>query len=379
MTKVIFETATIADAIKKADRIAPGKGKAFDKAAGIVFEIEPKNDPAVIVRATNLDVYSMEWVDCLSVEGEPTTWRLPAQLLAQVTGSLPIGSGTTVTLEEVKDGRGHSTVQMTTSGRTKAKFNMMRTEDYPHWSAFDPDTLYTAKDIGGRIAQVEWAAAKSENIEVLVGVHFDGELCMATDRYKFAVAELKIPDLEFPITVPAGLLSQVLKKTGEVSIGVAGGQLLVMPDEHTQLRVVLYGADYPNAKKIMDRDKPNKIKLRKAAFLDIIGRAAAFAGADRFPTLRVYFGQEEVAVMMTNDEIGLLGDVVEVPGYADHKRFEMKFSPDNLRNAISNAPNEEIEIGYDITKPKGIFYVNGGSGYESWVMPRGDVAASADG
>lgn len=374
MTKVTFETATFADAIKKADRIAPSKGKSFDKAAGVLIEIDPANEPPVIVRATNLDIYSMEWVDTLAVEGEAMTWRLPSSLLAQTVSSLPIGSGATVTFENITDNRGHHIIQMTTSGRTKAKFNTMRTEDYPSWSAFDPDNLYRADDIGGRIAQVEWAAAKSDTIEVLAGIHFDGQTCLATDRYKLACAELKIPDLEFPVTAPAGLLGQILKKTGEVSIGVSGGQLLIMPDEHTQLRAVLFGADYPNAGKIMKRNKPQIIKLKRGPLLDIINRANNFSGADRFPTLRVFFGNEEVAVMMNNEEIGLLGDVVEVPGQAVHKRFEVRFSPKNLTDALAFAPNDEIEIGYDTSDSKGIIYINGGSGYEAWVMPRGDVS-----
>src|SRR6478735_9046351 len=117
MTKVVFETATIADAIRKADRVAPGKDKAFDKAAGIVIEVDPQAEPPVIIRATNLDVYSMEWMDVLSVEGDVARWRLPSSLLAQVMSKLPIGSGTTVTLEEITDGRGHSVIQLTTSGR----------------------------------------------------------------------------------------------------------------------------------------------------------------------------------------------------------------------------------------------------------------------
>lgn len=371
MTKVVFETATIADAVKKADRIAPGKGKAFDKAAGIVIEITPGQEPPVIVRATNLDVFSMEWVDALSAEGTPTSWRLPSTLLAQVISSLPIGSGSTVTLEEIHDGKGHSVIQLTTNRRTKAKFNMMRTDDYPHWSAFDPDILFRADDLGGRISQVEWAAAKSDALPVLAGVHFDGEKCVATDRYKLACSDMKIPDLEFPVTVPAGLLGQILKQTGEISVGVDGGQFFIMPDEHTQIRVILFGQEYPKVSRIMDRNRPDSIKLKKAPLLEVISRASNFSGANRYPTLRTFFGKEEIAVMMDNEEVGFLGDIIEVPGQALHDRFEVKFSPRNITEAIEKAPNDEVTINYDTTKAKGTFYINGGSGYEAWVMPRG--------
>lgn len=375
MTKVVFETATIADAIKKAARIAPAKGKAFDKAAGILLEINPGTEAPVVIRATNLDLFSMEWVDAVEATGPSVTWRLPSQLLQQVIGSLPIGSGSQVTFEE-KEERGRTHV-LVTHRRTRAKFNMMRTEDYPTWSVFDPDQLYPCEDMGGRIDQVEWAAAKSDNLPVLSGIYFDGNQCLATDRYKLAAAELKIPDLQHPVAVPAGLLGQILKQTGEVMVGIDGEQFLIMPDEHTQIRCVLYGQDYPNTSKIMGRDKPNLLMVKKAPLLEVISRANAFTGSDRFPCLRVYIGKEEIAVMMQNDEIGLLGDVVEVPGHAAHERFEIKFTPKNLVDAIAKAPNDEIAIGYDISKPKAIVYINGGSGYEAWVAPRGDANPEA--
>lgn len=372
MTKVVFETATIADAIKKASRIAPSKGKAFDKAAGIVLDVNPGTDAPIVIRATDLDLFSMEWVDVVEAEGPAVRWRLPSTLLASVIASFPIGSGSTTVFQEITDAKGHSFIQVT-NRRTKAKFNMMRIEDYPNWSVFDPDNLYAADDFGGRIAQVEWAAAKSDSSPVLSGVHFDGSQCVATNRYRLAASEMKIPDLEFPITVPAGILGQILKQTGEVRIGIDGGQLLIMPDEHTQIRAVLFGQEYPNVARVMKRDQPETLKVKRTPLLEVIGRAVTFTGADRFPCLRIFFGKEEIAVLMNNDEIGLLGDVIEVPGHCSHERIEIKFTPKNITDAINKAPNEEIEISYDPSNTKGILYLNGGSGYEAWIVPRGDA------
>ena len=238
MTKVEFETATITDAIKKAARIAPSKGSAFDKAAGIVLTIDPEQG-LVVVRATNLDVYSMEWVDTVSIEGEPTEWRVPSTLFNTFLTSLPIGTGKNVVFEEKEAGRAR--LLHATSGRTKAKFNLMATEYFPAWDVFTPDGLVEVDDLGGRIGQAEWAAEKTGE-PPLSGVHFNGSEVIACDRYRLAVAPLVIPDLVEPITVPAGILSQVLKQTGEVSLGVRNGKLLLMPDKTTQIMTVVYGA-----------------------------------------------------------------------------------------------------------------------------------------
>lgn len=368
MTKVTFETATFADVVKKASKIAPTKGNAFDKAAGIVIEIDPSSS-SVVVRATDLNIFSMEWVNYLEIEGEATTWRVPSQLFAQVVGSLPIGSGKTVVLENKLDKRNHEHLSLT-SGRTKAQFNLMETDHYPPWYPFDPTNLIKAENLGGRIAQVEWAAAKSASTPQLEGVHFDGECCVATDSYRLARAELRIPDLDTPVTVPAGILGQILKQTGEVMIGVDENQLLIMPDESTQIRAILYAGEYPHVAKIMRRDQPNVIKVRKAPLMDILSRAANFAGNDRFPALKLFIGREEIAVMMENQEIGLLGDVCDVTGYATHPRREIVFTSKNLVDSIGACPNDEIEIRYDESQMHKIMYINGGSGFEAWVIPR---------
>lgn len=366
MTKITFETATFADVIKKAAKVAPTKGNAFDKAAGLVLEIDPGN--SVIVRATDLNIFSMEWVDYVEAEGPAVTWRVPSALFAQVMSSLPIGSGKHVTLEGKLDK--DRPFLFLSSGRTRAKFNLMSLDHYPPWYPFDPSDLIKAENLGGRIAQVEWAAAKADATPQIQGVHFDGERCIATDRYKLACADLRIPDLAEPVTVPAGILGQILKQTGEVMIGIDENQLLLMPDESTQIRAILYGGEYPKVDRVMRRDQPNVLKVKKAPLLEVMTRASNFAGNDRFPALKLFIGREEIAVMMENSEIGLLGDVCEVPGYAQHDRRQVVFTSRNILDAVSYAPNEEIEIHYDESKMDNIMYVNGGSGFEAWVVPR---------
>lgn len=368
MTRAVFETATIADAIKAAEKVAPRKGQAFDKAAGILLELDPAQG-TVVVRATNTEVYHMAWIDTVELEGDAVTWRVPSTLFAGVLGSLPIGSGKQV--EFTDQIKGHSRALHLAQGRTKAKFMLMDHSFYPEWSAFDPDVLFDAKDLGGRLAQVEWAAAKTEI--PISGVLLDGEWAICTDRYRAARVPLAIPDLTESITIPAGVLSQVLKQTGDLQIGVDGETFMIMPDAHTQIRTVIFAGKYPNVKRIMNTSYPQTVKARKTEIIEVINRSLNFQGSNRTPTIRVFFGLEEIACMMSDAEIGLIGDVVEVPGQCNHDRFEIKFTPRNLMDAINGSPNDEVTIGYDPAKPTGILYVNGGSGYEAWVMPRMDL------
>lgn len=367
-TSITFETAALADAIKKAEKIAPSSaGQAFDKAAGIVMEINPNADAPAVIKATDLNIFSMEWLDCIESEGEPKSWRLPSRLLASVISSLPIGSGRSVKFWEEKKGV-YPQVHVS-SGRTKVRFNLLDIEYYPSWSAFDPATLVPVMDMGGRIGQVEWAAAKVE--PPLSGVNLDGEYAVATDKYRMARVPLEVPGITDPITIPPGPLSQLLKQTGEIRIGFNGTQMHLMPDEHSQLRVILFGLPYPSLKRPMSLELPATIKVSRDAILGVLQRAASFnSNSDRDPFLQIFIGKEEFAVMMSNAETGLLGDVLELPGQAVHDRLEVRFTIKNIINPIEKAPSSEIEIFYDPENSRAAFRIEGGSGYQAWSMPR---------
>lgn len=370
MTKVVFETATLADAIKKADRVAPTKGSAFDKSAGIVIEIiaNPMEDPVVIVRATDTTTFYMEWVDPMEVTGSSTVWRLPSKLFAGLVSTLPIGSGSMTTIEEKPEEKGRM-VRLTTNRKTRCQFSLIDMSYYPDWMPFDEDNLKTVNNLGGRINQVEWAAARNE--EKIDGVHFDGEWAIATDRYRLVKVPLDM-SVEEPITVPSSVLSAVIRQTGDVKVGTDGRMFLVIPDEHTQLRTIMSGHDYPNVQRIIDQNSsyPEMVTLKKTELLEIMARSLNFVGADRFPTMRLFFGKEEINIFMADAEKGMLGDAVEIPGQAMHDRVELKFTPKNIMEALEHAPNEEVTLHYDPEKPMRVFHIDGGSGYECWVVPR---------
>ena len=84
-------------------------------------------------------------------------------------------------------------------------------------------------------------------------------------------------------------------------------------------------------------------------------------------------GKGEIAVMCSDEDTGLLGDVVEVPGQADHSRLSVFFTPKNISEAISEAPSDEVELFYDASDPNKPVRVEGGSGYVAVVMPRKEL------
>lgn len=359
--KAVFENATIADAFEKAARVAPTRGSAFDKANGILMSLDP-NSSTVTLRATNLDVYYMEVVSAISVEGEGE-WRFPSQIISGVLSKLPIGTGREVSLE-LKGSEVHLK-----SGRTTAKIRLSDASYFPSWEAFDPNALEVVPDLGARIQQVEWAALKNGD-PPMSGIHLNGEYVMATDRIRMAITPCQAEPIYKPITIPSGILQPLMRTMRDVAIGIEEGQFLLMPDPTTQIRTVIFDVAYPPIERALKRNQPEHFKFKKQHLIDMIDRAMVFGARDRAPSMTMFIGAEEVAVMISDEDQGLLGDVLEVPGFAKHSRKKMIFTPKNLSEAVSASPSDEVTFYYDPENALLPVRIDGGSGYEAWVMPR---------
>lgn len=365
-TSIVFESGNIIDSVKKLAQIAPGKsGAAFDKAAGLLIQVTPDDEVKCLARATNLDIFYSEVVGCIEASGPDALWRLPSAQLAGVLSGLPIKSGNTVKFEQ-KDNKIHIT-----SGRMRMVLNRMDETYYPSWDMFDPDSMSEVNGLGGKISMVEWAAAAGTG-PPFGAIYLDGENIVATDRYKLVVAPLKV-DLDAPVMVPQGL-GVSLRQMGDIKMKVANGKLLIMPDDYTQIECILYDGDYAPWSMIARTDYETSVEVDKAMLMDIISRANQFAGSNRMPTVEMYFGKQEIAAMMTNDEIGLLGDVIAVPGQLDHPRVTFKFQPKYLTECLSKAPSSRVKLHYDQSNTRRPVYIDGGSGYQAWVIPLRNVS-----
>jgi DNA polymerase III sliding clamp (beta) subunit (PCNA family) len=293
---------------------------------------------------------------------------MPSSILDGITSKLPIASGKSVTFDD-QDGNALKIV----SGRMRATVRIMDHSYYPEWGPFDPSDLDHVSDFAARIEQVRWAAQKSGE-PPLVGIHLDGEYAIATDHYKIAITPCKAAPLYKPVTIPASIFNPLMKTMGDVRLGLGEGQILVMPDDATQIRASIFANEYPPALGAFKRNESAAVTFRKQGLLEIIDRAMVMGQRDRTPLLKVLIGREEIAVMMTDKEIGLLGDVIETPGFAMHERFTICFTPDNLTSGINAAPNEEITLYYHLDEPLKPVRLDGGSGYEVLIMPRKEAS-----
>jgi len=362
LNSLTFEVATLADVVGKAARIAPTKaGEAFDKGAGIHLSAV---EDQVQIRATDLKIYYLEVVDAVKVEGSPV-WRLSSQILNGIMSQLQIGTGKLVTISDTED----NDVSLV-AGKTRAMIRKMDAAFFPAWQPFDLNELEMVPDLGARIEQVQWAADKSGE-PPLAGIHLTGEEIVATDRFRLCVVPCEAKPIFKPITIPSGIFAPLMPGTmRDVAIGIGESQLYLMPDTQTQIRAAIYAVDYPNLGRAIVRTHPNKIKFKKSDFLRMVKLAMVFGLKDRIPKMKVFIGAGELAVMMSEQDLGHLGDILDLPGQADHDRVTLLFTPKNLQDAVDACPSEEVILHYDVDKPNQQVRIDGGSGYEAWVAPR---------
>lgn len=367
-TRVSFDAATIADAMKRSARVAPGKvGTSFDKAAGIVFDIAPSTDAPCIVRATDTETFYFETLEVISAEGDACRWRLPSQIMSSVIGTMPASSGKTVTFSW--DGQGPILIS---SGRMRVSLNLIKNPHYPDWDVVDATSLVNAPNFGGNITRVEWAASKDSPLNAVM---IDGEYMISTDRYRIARVECPI-NLNGPsVLIPAWSIGQLIKQMGDVLVGSSGNMFIVMPDDFTQIQVVTLGNQFPSLKRVFDIGYDEEVKLNREELLRHINNAVQFAGANRDPLMTIYLGREEVAVHLLNQDIGLFGDVIEVPGQVSGPRTKIHFTPKMLVDALTNAPNNNITFKFNPSNVKLPVCIDGDSGYTAWVAPRTEISS----
>lgn len=365
MSRAVFETATLADAIRKAARFAPTKGAELDKAGGIVIDLsDPVDTPLADIRSTDLRVFYRQTIRPIELTITRTSWRVSSVLLEAVTSRLPMGLGSTVTLY---DEQNSLHIQ---AGKVKAKLNLINDEvPFPEWEPFDPFGLSVVENFAQRVSQVRWATDTKAN-NVLSGVHIDGQQLIATDGKCAVRVPLECP-LAAPVTAPLSELIELIKDHPEVALRATSESLEVMPDQDTQVRVVLLKGEYPNVAIVIDNPMVEHLTTEKGPLLAAIDRLLALDSSDRFPVMRMLFDGSSLEMKREVPDIGWINEELELETLVPF--YEMWVNPILLRNMLQNTSHNEVELawGADSLSP---FKVSDGTGYEVVGLPRRKTA-----
>lgn len=365
----VFETATLADAVQRAARIAPTKGAAWDKAAGIVIEYDVMDSTHhVAVQATDLETTFTRRVPVVDITdaANEVTWRLPSALLNGVLTGLPMGHGHTVTISDTDE-----------KGIVKIKadkaVSKLRTIDvpFPHIERFDVSSLAPVADFADRLAQVAWCVDTAITAP-LCGVHIDGESLVACDRIRAVFVPCKVP-VEEPITASLAQLSDVLKNAEEVSLRAEDARLLVSPDRDTETTTTIYKAPYPNVRGLMRTDFSDVVTIGRAALDTAINRMMVLVKGDRYPTIKLGFSNGSIGIVAEDPEVGRMQDEIECVG-GPANTLVVSFTPQALMGAVNGSGADRIELGIGPTNMKAVGVTAGD--YKAVVMPKAPGAAA---
>lgn len=375
MTKVTFETAAFADSIKKANSIAPTRGKEFDKYKGFYMEVR-NGDNNVCLRTTNGEVYYTEFMQPLKMEGEDADWRIPSAVTNGIVSNLPIGSGKTVTFEDFLV-QGKQFLRIT-SGRMKARVPLIVNDYFPDWEGFDSSGFPVVYDFGARLDAVSWASDRG-NLPPYNGVYIDSERMVATDKVRVASMEGAFDTGEHAyLVVPVGILAPVVRGIDEMKIGLDGNFLCMQPNEDIQIKCVMYGEQFVNVNRALQIENEELIMINRDIIGEVLARCLAVGSSDRQMPLKVTIGNEEIAFHVRDEgKTEEIEDSVYLKGQCLHEPVDYLFGPDNFVDAVGKSPNKEMVFHYNISEQKKGVKFEGGSGYVVIVRPRVAVNAGA--
>lgn len=336
--RVTFEVSTIVDAIQRAARVAPTKGSALDKAAGIVIQGDPHalGDP-VTVMATDLDVSFRTTITALEMGTEPFMWRLPSTLLNGIMGTLPIGGGNQMLMLQ------HNDEVRFRAGKTKAKLNMIM-GNYPLFAPFDASAHKPATGLAGRLKQVAWAV-NNRSVDILSGVHLDGEFLYGCDRTRLALVPCVVP-VDRPVTAQLTAVASTLRNTSDVGVRATETKLELSPDNHTQVTSRLIEGDYPNVRRIMRDDYTGEVTIQSDVISSVIDRMMVLAKNERSTATSIIIGDGHMEMSMDSADVGTVVDEFEVVGGETGEPFRMKFDSASLRSAINASGRPQFKIRY---------------------------------
>ncbi len=362
MKQATFEVAALADAVNKAARIAPVKGAAYDKSAGLLLEVDPQRlDGIVVLKSTDLEISYMENITALEMGDERAVWRLPSGLFQNLLATLPIGSGQNVTLTSEE-----SRITFR-AGRKKGKLALIPPASFPQWDYYDPAELEPAGALAARIKQVSWACDKAT--PPFSGVHVNGNKLIATDKYRLVSVPCVVP-VDTPITVPLTPLVPLISASADIKMAVHERELRIMPDEYTQIRSTIFDMPYPDEERmrsVMRNDFTHEVELDRQEIVNALTNMNVLVKTERYPNCNFAWTEGKLNLFMSVLDSGELEDRLDV-NY-DGEPFTFDITPSFLLDALAvvDKPKIMLRFGADPFRTIGI---DDGDGYTAWIMPR---------
>lgn len=362
MTTIVCETASLADALRRAGRVAPKRGTALVQSGGFVFDVGSKK---VLLRATDTNTFFSHFLYPESIEGDQCQWRVSSALAQRLITSLPAGSGQHVTLRSVGG------VLEVSQGSTRATLPLMDAASYPQWlPAQPPENSHVINGFGSILDQVAWAAQRGETEATSAVLVTEGEVVAATGSGIALAPHGGIEVLGEPALVSLASVSPVLAHMPDVAVWLDDNSMYLSPNEFIQVKCRIWGERFPAYKNATSREFEHSIRIPSEETRAIVTRLRAVVEGDKLSAhvwLTISAGQIE---FFGSDDAGIASvtETLKLPeGEGTHAPTSLRLRADVLSDALNKSPGSTLVISYDTMELAPALRVDGEGGYSCWV------------
>lgn len=375
MPEISVETATIADAMVKAARVAPsgfGSGEVFT--AGILIEFD-ENTNDVFVSSTDLNVFFRRRISGLQVIGSGC-WRV-APVASKFLDSLPKSRGAVVTLTDTKIPGQLAMTQQKRRGETTGSVPLILNSAFPEWNPFSEDGSIAINGLASKIEAVAWAASKDdEATPELSGVYLDGNYAMATNRYVCASVPIVIPALaDGPVTIPVKNLTGVIHHAGDVLLTKTEKGLGITPDEYTQVEVSRFAENKCGLLKLPNANAYNgSITVNVDEYKEVCDRIFTIIRKNQKARVKMLAAKDSLLFTIISETEEKVSDIIGATGGPDIPTL-LSLNGAYARDAVTNSIGSHATLYFEqgLEKQKLFTYIQGGAGYEAWIAPQVEI------
>lgn len=361
---VQVQAAILHDALQKAVRIAPTKGAAFDRSAGIKLTLV---ENGIEVRSTDEELFFYQKIEAIPSMAD-VSFRLPSQLFSGFIGSLPMNTDAHYVRflwDKVDDPR-FITVKFGNT-KLKARLAMIVSGNFPEWQPHPFNDMSEAQELANRIEQVVWATNDSG---LLAGTHMDGKVLVSINGKSLAAITPCVISVDAPVTAVLKPLVPLIKNGTDIRIKVIENRIMVALDPETQIRSTVNLMPWPNfIDKLMTMELPSCITVNRMRFIEMLNRMIMFVKNENVPRCQVTIAKDMIIANLLGDR-GDITDATMVEEQTYHGDHDYKFNPYWLIDVLESFGCSKIKIFHNIEYPTRhpFHFVDPTGHYEAWVM-----------
>ncbi|MFC1460948.1 DNA polymerase III subunit beta [Verrucomicrobiota bacterium] len=241
---------------------------------------------------------------------------------------------------------------MIESGSSSIKIFGLSADDFPSMPVFKNERTFSVEQETFRemLRKTSYAVSNDESRPILNGVLLtvkDQKLgLVATDGRRLALIEqeLEIPvDVQMNVVVPIKAVNELIKSLadeGNLKIQM-DSQFVAFETDNVRIVSKLIEGSYPNFQQVIPSHFEERLTVERGSFMSALRRAALLTN-EKFPSVKVEFGKNQIQVSAVTPDVGEAHESVAVK-YSG-KQIASAFNPDFLIEPLRNLTSDEVYL-----------------------------------